>query len=59
MYEMAGLNLRTATEAEKTSLRLRLIDEAKKGGMRFPAWPMPRQDGGIARRATSAAGKRL
>jgi hypothetical protein len=37
MYEVAGLNLKTATEAEKTSLRLRLIDEARKGGMRFPA----------------------
>jgi hypothetical protein len=38
MYEVAGLNLKTATEAEKASLRLRLIDEARKGGMRFPAW---------------------
>jgi hypothetical protein len=37
MYEAAGLNLKTATEAEKASLRLRLIDEARKGGMRFPA----------------------
>jgi hypothetical protein len=37
MYEVAGLNLKTATEAEKASLRLRLIDEARKGGMRFPA----------------------
>ncbi len=37
MYEVAGLNLKTATEAEKTSLRLRLIAEARKGGMRFPA----------------------
>jgi hypothetical protein len=36
MYEVAGLNLKTATEAEKASLRLRLIDEARKGGMRFP-----------------------
>jgi hypothetical protein len=37
MYEVAGLNLNTATEAEKTSLRLRLVAEARKGGMRFPA----------------------
>jgi hypothetical protein len=37
MYEVAGLNLKTATEAEKASLRLRLIDEARKRGMRFPA----------------------
>jgi hypothetical protein len=37
MYEVAGLNLETATEAEKASLRLRLIAEARKGGMRFPA----------------------
>jgi hypothetical protein len=37
MYQVAGLNLKTATEAEKASLRLRLIDEARKGGMRFPA----------------------
>jgi hypothetical protein len=37
MYEVAGLNPKTATEAEKASLRLRLIDEARKGGMRFPA----------------------
>jgi hypothetical protein len=37
MYEAAGLNLKTATEAEKASLRLRLIDEARKGGMRLPA----------------------
>ena len=37
MYEVAGLNLKTATEAERASLRLRLIDEARKGGMRFPA----------------------
>jgi hypothetical protein len=36
MYEVAGLNLKTATEAEKASLQLRLIDEARKGGMRFP-----------------------
>jgi hypothetical protein len=36
MYEVAGLNLKTATEAEKASLRLRLINEARKGGMRFP-----------------------
>jgi hypothetical protein len=37
MYEVAGLNLTTATLAEKASLRLRLINEARKGGMRFPA----------------------
>jgi hypothetical protein len=37
VYEVAGLNLNTATEAEKTSLRLRLVAEARKGGMRFPA----------------------
>jgi hypothetical protein len=37
MYEAAGLNLKTATEAEKVSLRLRLIAEARKGGMKFPA----------------------
>jgi hypothetical protein len=37
MYEVAGLNLKTAAEAEKASLRLRLINEARKGGMRFPA----------------------
>jgi hypothetical protein len=37
MYEVAGLNLKTATEAEKARLRLLLIDKARKGGMRFPA----------------------
>jgi hypothetical protein len=37
MYEVAGLNLKTATETERAALRLRLIDEARKGGMRFPA----------------------
>jgi hypothetical protein len=37
MYEVAGLNLKTATDAEKASLRLRLVAEARKGGMRFPA----------------------
>jgi hypothetical protein len=37
MYERVGLNPRTATDAEKASMRLRLIDEARKGGMRFPA----------------------
>jgi hypothetical protein len=37
MYEVAGLNPKTTTEAEKASLRLRLMAEAKKGGMRFPA----------------------
>jgi trehalose/maltose hydrolase-like predicted phosphorylase len=37
MYEAAGVDLKTATEAEKALLRMRLIDEARKGGMRFPA----------------------
>jgi len=37
MYEAAGVNLKTATEAEKASLRMRLIGEARKGDMRFPA----------------------
>jgi hypothetical protein len=37
MYEVAGLKPKTATETEKASLLLRLIDEARKGGMRFPA----------------------
>jgi hypothetical protein len=37
MYEVAGVNLKTATEAEKASLRLRLVAKARKGGMRFPA----------------------
>jgi hypothetical protein len=37
MYEVAGVNLRTATESEKAALRIRLMDEARKGGMRFPS----------------------
>jgi len=37
MYEAAGVDLTTATDGEKASLRTRLIDEARKGGMRFPA----------------------
>jgi hypothetical protein len=37
MYEAGGVNLKTATEGEKASLRMRLMDEARKGGMRFPA----------------------
>jgi hypothetical protein len=37
MYEAAGVNPKTAAEAEKASLRLRLMDEARKGGMRLPA----------------------
>ena len=37
MYEAAGVNPNTATEREKASLRMRLMDEARKGGMRFPA----------------------
>jgi hypothetical protein len=39
MYKAAGVNPRTATEAEKASLRMRLMDEARKAGMRFPALP--------------------
>ncbi len=37
MYEAAGVNLKTATESEKAALRMRLVDEARKGGMRFPS----------------------
>jgi hypothetical protein len=37
LYEAGGVNLRTASEGEKASLRMRLMDEARKGGMRFPA----------------------
>jgi hypothetical protein len=37
MYEAAGINLKTASEQEKASLRMRLMDEARKAGMRFPA----------------------
>ena len=37
MYEAAGMNLKTASEGAKASLWMRLIDEARKGGMRFPA----------------------
>ncbi len=37
MYEAAGVNPNTATEGEKASLRMRLMNEARKGGMRFPA----------------------
>ena len=37
MYEAAGVDLTTATAGEKASLRVRLIDEARKGGMRLPA----------------------
>ena len=36
MYEAGGVNLRTASEGEKSSLRMRLMEEARKGGMRFP-----------------------
>ena len=36
MYEVAGVDPRTATESEKAALRMRLMDEARKGGMRFP-----------------------
>jgi hypothetical protein len=52
MYEVAGLNVRTATEAEKASLRLRLVGEARKGGMRFPARPMGRAEEFRDRRRT-------
>jgi hypothetical protein len=48
MYEVAELNLKTATEAEKAALRLRLLDEARKGGNQvsgltnaFPRTPPP------------------
>ncbi|HLK83556.1 MAG TPA: hypothetical protein VKT99_18985 [Xanthobacteraceae bacterium] len=37
MYEAAGVNPKTATESEMAALRTRLIDEARKGGMRFPS----------------------
>jgi hypothetical protein len=37
MYEAAGVNPKTATEGEKASLRMRLMNEARKAGMRFPA----------------------
>jgi hypothetical protein len=37
MYERAGVNLKTASESEKALLRTRLMNEARKGGMRFPA----------------------
>jgi hypothetical protein len=47
MYEAAGVDLMTATEGEKASLSMRLIDEARKGGMRLPAG-MPRP-GGMSR----------
>jgi hypothetical protein len=36
MYEAAGVNPITASEGEKASLRMRLMDEARKRGMRFP-----------------------
>lgn len=36
LYEAAGVDPRTATESEKTTLRTRLMDEARKAGMRFP-----------------------
>jgi hypothetical protein len=39
MYEAGGVNLKTATEGEKDLLCKRLMDEARKGGMRFPACP--------------------
>jgi pyrroloquinoline quinone (PQQ) biosynthesis protein C len=37
MYEAAGVDPKTATESEKATLRTRLMDEARKGGMRFPS----------------------
>jgi len=37
MYEAAGVNPKTATESEKASPRMRLMEEVRKGGMRFPA----------------------
>jgi hypothetical protein len=37
MYEAAGINLKTASEQEKALLQMRLMDEARKAGMRFPA----------------------
>jgi hypothetical protein len=37
MYEAAGVNLKTATESEKAGLWMRLMDEARKAGMRFPS----------------------
>ena len=40
MYTAAGMNLKTATEGEKASLRMRLVDQARKGGMRLPAEPL-------------------
>jgi hypothetical protein len=37
MYQAAGIDSKTATESEKAALRGRLMDEARKGGMRFPS----------------------
>jgi hypothetical protein len=39
MYEAGGVNLKTATEGERASLLTRLIEEARRGGMRLPARP--------------------
>jgi hypothetical protein len=37
MYEVAGVDPKTATDSEKAALRMRLMNEARKGGMRFPS----------------------
>jgi hypothetical protein len=37
MYEAGGVNIKTATPGEMAALRTRLIDEARKAGMKFPA----------------------
>src|SRR5262250_2506173 len=37
MYKAAGMDPTRASEGEMASLRKRLIDEARKGGMRFPS----------------------
>lgn len=37
MYEAAGMNLKTASDSEKAALRMRLMDEARRAGMRFPS----------------------
>src|SRR5262249_26068786 len=36
IYEATGVNLKTATEGEKVSLRARLMNEGRKAGKRFP-----------------------
>jgi hypothetical protein len=37
VYEAGGVNITTATEGEMVAVRIRLIDEARKAGMKFPA----------------------